>query len=112
MLAERWQCSTRHIRNLITDGDLPAFKIGKSWRIRAAEIEDYECRNGNSTASAVPSVSSGTKVTHEDAIPLERAIMKRRSASPRLDSPSLRARAGQPSRTSGQAIPMTDRGAP
>lgn len=37
------------------------------------------------------SVKSGTKVTHKDAIPLEPAIVKRRSASPRLNSSSLSA---------------------
>jgi len=43
MLAERWQCSERHIRNLIAAGDLRAFKVGgKLLRISMDAIEQFE----------------------------------------------------------------------
>lgn len=39
MLSERWECSERHIRNLIRDGKLRAFRLGeKLIRITAAEV--------------------------------------------------------------------------
>lgn len=46
MLAERWQCSERHIRNLIASGDLRAFKVGdKLVRIAMDVIEEFERRS-------------------------------------------------------------------
>lgn len=46
MLAERWQCSERHIRNLIAAGDLRAFKVGgKLMRISVDVIEEFERRD-------------------------------------------------------------------
>lgn len=46
MLAERWQCSERHVRNLIAKGDLRAFKLGgKLLRIAYDAIEEYEQRS-------------------------------------------------------------------
>jgi excisionase family DNA binding protein len=46
LLAERWQCSKRHIRNLIARGELEAFRIGeKLLRIRVEAVEEYERRN-------------------------------------------------------------------
>ena len=41
-LAERWQCSERHIRKMIDAGHIPAFPLGKLLRIRGAEVERYE----------------------------------------------------------------------
>lgn len=38
-LAERWQCSERHIRNMISRGELKAFKHGeKLLRVRLEEV--------------------------------------------------------------------------
>lgn len=46
MLAERWHCSERHIRNLIAAGDLKAFKVGgKLMRISVDVIEELERRD-------------------------------------------------------------------
>lgn len=41
-LAERWSCSERHVRNLIRDGRIAAFRVGTLWRISAAEVERFE----------------------------------------------------------------------
>ncbi|WP_437353969.1 helix-turn-helix domain-containing protein [Neorhizobium petrolearium] len=43
MLAHRWQCSERHVRNLIRNGHLPAFKVGgKLLRVRAVDVIAFE----------------------------------------------------------------------
>ncbi len=49
-LAVRWQCSPRHIRNMIRDGRLPGFRLGgKLLRIRARDVEEHErCQNTDS----------------------------------------------------------------
>ncbi len=41
-LARRWDCSRQHIYNLISRGDLRAFKSGAHDRITVAEIERIE----------------------------------------------------------------------
>jgi excisionase family DNA binding protein len=41
-LAERWSCTDQHIRNLITTGRLPGFRLGKLIRIRAVDVDRYE----------------------------------------------------------------------
>ncbi len=42
-LADRWQCSPRHIRNMIRDGRLRGFRVGgKLIRIRARVVEEFE----------------------------------------------------------------------
>lgn len=46
-LAKRWNYESlgggeQAIRRLIRDGALPAFKVGRSYRIRLVDIEDYE----------------------------------------------------------------------
>lgn len=45
-LAARSLCSERHIRNLITRGDLPAFKVGERLlRIKWADVTAFERRS-------------------------------------------------------------------
>ncbi|MFP6772725.1 MAG: helix-turn-helix domain-containing protein [Alphaproteobacteria bacterium] len=41
-LAERWECSERHIRALVKKGELTCFRIGKLIRISVSEVERYE----------------------------------------------------------------------
>ena len=62
-LARRWQCSERHVRNLIATGDLPAFRLGgKLLRISQAAVERFEqCQNIDSSASEESSPSHGMK---------------------------------------------------
>ncbi|MEA3533248.1 helix-turn-helix domain-containing protein [Rhizobium sp. CC-YZS058] len=43
MVAKRWGCSERHVRNLIESGKLPSFRLGgKLIRIRAVDVETVE----------------------------------------------------------------------
>ena len=52
-LAERWQCSSSHIRKMIGRGELPAFRLGgRLLRVRARDVEEFErCRNGDLDAT-------------------------------------------------------------
>ncbi|EXL09597.1 excisionase [Aquamicrobium defluvii] len=97
MLAERWACSERHVRNMIDRGELVAFRLGgKLLRIRGEYVEAFECQNGGSQNCAESSASHGSmEKASGDVIDLEHQTRKRRPASPRLDTPNLRARAGQ-----------------
>lgn len=42
-LAERWECSAQKIRNMIMNGEIAAFRLGKLIRIPAIEVERIEC---------------------------------------------------------------------
>lgn len=93
-LAQRWQCSEQHIRNMIEKGKLPYFKIGdKLLRIRREHVEALECQNGDLQSSEENSVSLGTTSEESaDVIDLEHRTQKRRPAAPRLDTRNSRAR--------------------
>lgn len=60
-LAEHWGCGTDTVYALIHSGDLRAFKLGgKLLRIRADEVERFECRPitpSNDTGDSSPSYS-------------------------------------------------------
>lgn len=75
-LAEKWGCGTDTIRSLIKSGELPAFKVGgKLLRVRAEEVEQYECRQitaSNDTEAS--SRSSGMNKDDATDIRLERLI--------------------------------------
>jgi excisionase family DNA binding protein len=44
-LATRWGTSTTFVYALLERGELPGFKLGgKLWRIKAVDVEAYECR--------------------------------------------------------------------
>lgn len=44
-VAARWQASTTFVYSLLERGELPGFKLGgKLWRIKASDVEAYECR--------------------------------------------------------------------
>lgn len=92
-VADRWQCSERHIRNMIASGELPAFRLGgKLLRIRAEDVETFECQNGGSPDCGASSASHGmSQEASADVIDLEHQIQKRRPAAPRLDTPNSRA---------------------
>lgn len=87
MLADRWACSERHVRNMIDRGELPAFRLGdKLLRIRLSDVERFECQNGESHGSEANTASPGTKEISGDVIDLEQMTRKRRAAAPRLDT--------------------------
>lgn len=45
-IAERWQCSTKHVRRAIESGALPAYKLGGILRVGVDDLYRYErmCR--------------------------------------------------------------------
>lgn len=87
-LADHWSCGPDTIRSLIKSGDLPAFKLGgKLLRIRADEVERFECRSIASNDTVEPSPSSGTKRDDATDIRLERLI-EHRPKPPRARSGS------------------------
>ena len=45
LLAERWGCSEQIIRTAIKEGKLPAFRVGRLFRIRRQDVCDFERRN-------------------------------------------------------------------
>lgn len=84
-LAERWQCSERHIRNMIDSGKLPAFRLaGKLWRIRAEDVEEFECQSGASQNSGESFASPGMTDQSADVISLEQPIRQKRAAALQL----------------------------
>ena len=86
-LAQRWECSERHVRNLISSGELPSFRLGgKLLRIRREDVERFECQTGDLQDSEENSVSPGTTRMESGAvIVLEQPTRKGRPAAPRLD---------------------------
>ena len=88
-LADRWQCSERHIRNMVDRGELPAFRLaGKLIRIRAEDVEMFECQAGGSQSYAENSASHGTREQSADVISLGQQTRKRRASAQRLDTRS------------------------
>lgn len=82
-LAEHWGCGTDTIYTLIRSGDLSSFKLGgKLIRIRADEVERYECRTTPSNDTEASSRSSGTKTADGTATRLERLIEPRQKPQP------------------------------
>ncbi len=60
-LAKEWDCSERHIRNLINRGELRHFRLGgKLLRIPAEAVEEFECQHTASDDSEESSLSSIT----------------------------------------------------
>jgi excisionase family DNA binding protein len=60
-LAKRWDCSERHVRNLISAGKLACFRLGgKLVRIKVSEVEKFECQNGESPDCGESSPSPST----------------------------------------------------
>lgn len=73
-IAERWQCSDRHVRNMINEGRLRSFKLGgKLVRIPLSAVEEYEQCPQNSGSSSIEenSPSNGTKEPAASANPSE-----------------------------------------
>lgn len=46
-LAERWDCHPNYVIKLIKQGSLPAFSIGKMWRIKPEDVDAFEDRVGD-----------------------------------------------------------------
>jgi excisionase family DNA binding protein len=92
-LAQRWGCSARHVRKLISIGALGCFRLGgKLVRISAGDVEKFECQqNGASLVSKENIASPGTieekmEDPSGDVIVLEHKMRERRKPAPRLDT--------------------------
>jgi excisionase family DNA binding protein len=95
-VAVRWACSERKVRNMIERGALPAFKLdGKMLRLWRKDVEEYECRGGSQNCEANTASPGTTQPASGDVIDLGQATRKRRTASPRLSTLSLRDRVGK-----------------
>src|SRR3990167_5728873 len=53
-LAEHWQCSAGHVRNMINKGELHAFKLLTQYRIRGDEVGRIEACGLNFIADDGP----------------------------------------------------------
>lgn len=89
-LAAEWQCSSKHIRNLVNRGELRGFRIGpRLVRIPVDAVEEYRrCRsNIKSEGSTGDSLSHGSTEAEQDGVidltPQMRAelLAKRRESS-------------------------------
>ena len=47
-LADRWDCSQQHIRDMIENGDLQCFRLGRLIRVSKQEVERFEQTGGSS----------------------------------------------------------------
>jgi excisionase family DNA binding protein len=67
-LANRWDCSTTLVYDLLASGNLSSFRLGRLWRIPAAAVEEYECRTQTATgASSAP--DAATPASDPAAVP-------------------------------------------
>lgn len=74
-LAQHWGCGTDTVYSLIRGGELRAFKLGgKLLRIRADEVERFECQTTPCNDTATSSPSSGMRADDATDIRLERLI--------------------------------------
>ena len=99
-LAERWDCSERHIRNMIERGEIPSFRLGgKLLRVKMEDVERFECQTnqpGESPDSTENAASPGKNQTEDaDVIDLEQRTKQRRPALPRLDLRNTRGHKAQ-----------------
>ena len=94
-LADRWDCSEQKVRNMIASGSLPAFRLdGKLWRIRAKDVEDFECQSGGLPDSR-ENIASPGMMEDGAGIALEPATERKPPAARLLSMPKLRALQGQ-----------------
>ncbi|MGI3163922.1 helix-turn-helix domain-containing protein [Pseudooceanicola sp. 200-1SW] len=82
-LAARWGCSGETVRSMIRDGSLPAFRVGRMYRIRPEVVEQHECANTESEDSTVASSSCGMgPMANGDVFVLTHTRPRKRSAKP------------------------------
>ncbi|KFL25008.1 hypothetical protein JP74_21860 [Devosia sp. 17-2-E-8] len=62
-LAERWECSGQHIRDLVAQGKLGAFRVGRLIRIPVAEVIAFEGQIDNPRADDRGAADLATRAT-------------------------------------------------
>jgi len=86
-LARRWDCSERHVRNLIEIGALTAFRLGgKLLRIRTEDVEHYEWQNIASAGSKADLSSPGATKTDAATVTVLSPETRLRLAAKRRES--------------------------
>ena len=89
-LAVRWECSERHVRNLINRGELPFFRLGeKLVRVRQSAVEAFEqCQSIVTSFTAENGPSSITRTGSDSVAPsaLRNVVIvtERSRSSPRI----------------------------
>jgi hypothetical protein len=86
-LAARWECSEQHIRDLITGGDVRAFRLGSLLRISAAEVWRIE-GGGEIDPEELPEVNT-----------VSPRIVTRQADNRKAAEPALKTRPWHPRRT-------------
>ena len=70
-LADRWGCSGEKVRQLVKQGQLRGFRIGRMIRIPVSAVEEYEqCGNTALGASMAALSSLGMTTASDDAFVL------------------------------------------
>ncbi|MEJ5081037.1 helix-turn-helix domain-containing protein [Ochrobactrum sp. MYb379] len=65
-LAKRWECSEKHVRNLIKTGQLNAFRLGgKLYRIKQSAVEAFEAE---AMVDALPTPEAEKHVERLDSL--------------------------------------------
>lgn len=86
-VAERWDCSERHVRHMLDRGELPFFRLGeKLIRISLEDVEEYErCQRKRNIALAsteeYTASSSPMKQARADVLRLVRRTRQKPSES-------------------------------
>lgn len=83
MLAERWECSAETVRQMIRDGRLPAFRVGRMMRVTQQVVEQYECGIIGSEGSRAVSSSCGTNQTERGHVIALRLTQQRKRSEKR-----------------------------
>jgi len=77
-LAERWDCHEDVVRRLISRGALLSFRVGDLIRVRASEVERYECNGSALQDTGAGTSSNTTMVTDATAERSARETWRRR----------------------------------
>jgi excisionase family DNA binding protein len=82
-LAERWNCSAQHVRDLVATGQLAAFRVGRLIRIPAAVVREFECPNLESSSTGAHGTQYGAAraAAPRDVRSVPKIVMKPNGAS-------------------------------
>jgi len=83
-LADRWQCSEQHIRDLVSSGALQHFRLGRLIRIPDLAVRDYESCSPDTEASGL--AEPPTVVDFQLASPPSGVIVKLPNGRPAKSS--------------------------
>lgn len=67
-VAERWGCSERTVQRLAQTGELPAMRLGSSWRVCLAALEAYEALHANTPAPAASGSAPSNEVAKREVL--------------------------------------------